>query len=47
MYHRICILQSLYQGATQRDAVKGLIKDNPELAEELETKIKEAIDNQD
>lgn len=26
-----------------RDAVKGLIKDNPELAEELETKIKEAI----
>lgn len=30
-----------------RDAVKGLIKDNPELAEELETKIKEAINNQD
>ena len=30
-----------------RDAVKGLIKDNPELAEELEGKIKEAIDNQD
>ena len=28
-----------------RDAVKGLIKDNPELAEELETKIKEAINN--
>ena len=26
-----------------RDAVKGLIQDNPELAEELETKIKEAI----
>jgi recombination protein RecA len=30
-----------------RDAVKGLIKDNPELAEELEGKIKDAIDNQD
>ena len=30
-----------------RDAVKVLIKDNPELAEELETKIKEAINNQD
>ena len=30
-----------------RDAVKNLIKDNPELAEELETKIKEAINNQD
>jgi len=30
-----------------RDAVKGLIKDNPELMEELENKIKEAIDNQD
>ncbi|NVK52003.1 MAG: recombinase RecA [Flavobacteriaceae bacterium] len=30
-----------------RDAVKNLIKDNPELAEELETKIKEAIDNQE
>jgi recombination protein RecA len=30
-----------------RDAVKGLIKDNPELAEELETKIKVAIDNQE
>ena len=29
-----------------RDAVKSLIKDNPELAEELEAKIKEAIDNQ-
>ncbi|NLP59094.1 recombinase RecA [Lutibacter sp. B1] len=29
-----------------RDAVKGLIKDNPELAEELETKIKEAINTQ-
>ncbi len=28
-----------------RDAVKGLIKDNPELAEELESKIKEAINN--
>jgi recombination protein RecA len=28
-----------------RDAVKALIKDNPELAEELETKIKEAINN--
>jgi len=30
-----------------RDAVKGLIKDNPELMEELEGKIKEAIDNQE
>ena len=30
-----------------RDAVKGLIKDNPELAEELEGKIKAAIDNQE
>ncbi|MDG1994632.1 MAG: recombinase RecA [Polaribacter sp.] len=30
-----------------RDAVKNLIKDNPELAEELETKIKEAINNQE
>ncbi|MFC2126947.1 recombinase RecA [Bacteroidota bacterium] len=30
-----------------RDAVKSLIKDNPELAEELEVKIKEAIDNQE
>ncbi len=30
-----------------RDAVKSLIKDNPELAEELETKIKEAIENQE
>ena len=30
-----------------RDAVKKLIKDNPELAEELEVKIKEAIDNQE
>jgi len=30
-----------------RDAVKSLIKDNPELAEELETKIKDAINNQD
>jgi recombination protein RecA len=30
-----------------RDAVKGLIKDNPELAEELEGKIKVAIENQD
>jgi len=30
-----------------RDAVKNLIKDNPELAEELETKIKDAIDNQE
>ena len=29
-----------------RDAVKVLIKDNPELAEELETKIKETISNQ-
>ena len=28
-----------------RDAVKGLIKDNPELAEELETKIVDAIKN--
>ncbi len=30
-----------------RDAVKNLIKDNPELMEELETKIKDAIDNQE
>ena len=30
-----------------RDAVKGLIKDNPELAEELEGKIKAAIENQE
>ncbi len=30
-----------------RDAVKGLIKDNPELAEELEAKIKSAIENQE
>ncbi|WOC41175.1 recombinase RecA [Polaribacter sp. HL-MS24] len=30
-----------------RDAVKGLIKDNIELAEELEGKIKEAIENQE
>jgi recombination protein RecA len=30
-----------------RDAVKGLIKDNPELADELEGKIKIAIDNQE
>tara|TARA_B100000809_G_scaffold252838_2_gene288035 strand:- start:17538 stop:18548 length:1011 start_codon:yes stop_codon:yes gene_type:complete len=30
-----------------RDAVKSLIKDNPELAEELEAKIKDAIDNQE
>ena len=30
-----------------RDAVKGLIKDNPELADELEGKIKDAIDNQE
>tara|TARA_B110001454_G_C12718108_1_gene433467 strand:- start:1557 stop:2564 length:1008 start_codon:yes stop_codon:yes gene_type:complete len=30
-----------------RDAVKGLIKDNPELAEELEGKIKDAIENQE
>jgi len=30
-----------------RDAVKSLIKDNPDLAEELETKIKEAINNQE
>ena len=30
-----------------RDSVKGLIKDNPELMEELENKIKEAIDNQE
>jgi len=30
-----------------RDAVKALISDNPDLAEELETKIKEAINNQD
>lgn len=30
-----------------RDAVKNLIQDNPELAEELETKIKEAINSQE
>jgi recombination protein RecA len=30
-----------------RDAVKGLIKDNPELADELEGKIKDAIENQE
>ena len=30
-----------------RDAVKGLIKDNPELAEELEGKIKNAIETQE
>ena len=30
-----------------RDAVKALIKDNPELAEELETKIKEAINSKE
>jgi len=30
-----------------RDAVKALIQDNPELAEELEVKIKEAINNQE
>ena len=30
-----------------RDSVKGLIKDNPELAEELEGKIKVAIENQE
>ncbi|REH56310.1 recombination protein RecA [Tenacibaculum gallaicum] len=30
-----------------RDAVKGVIKDNPELMEELENKIKDAIENQD
>jgi recombination protein RecA len=30
-----------------RDAVKALIKDNPELADELEGKIKEAIENQE
>ena len=30
-----------------RDAVKSLIKDNPELAEELETKIKEAINTKE
>ena len=30
-----------------RDAVKGLIYDNPELMEELEVKIKEAIENQE
>ena len=29
-----------------RDAVKGLLKDNPELADELEAKIKEEINNQ-
>lgn len=30
-----------------RDAVKGLIKDNPELAEEIEGKIKKTIENQE
>ncbi|QTD36349.1 recombinase RecA [Polaribacter batillariae] len=30
-----------------RDAVKGLIAENPDLAEELEAKIKDAIDNQE
>ena len=30
-----------------RDAVKGIIKDNPELMEELENKIKEAIENEE
>ncbi|HBI39962.1 MAG TPA: recombinase RecA [Tenacibaculum sp.] len=30
-----------------RDAVKGIIKDNPELMDELENKIKEAIENQE
>ena len=30
-----------------RDAVKGVIKDNPELMDELENKIKEAIENQE
>lgn len=30
-----------------RDAVKSLIKDNPELMEEIEGKIKKAIDSQD
>ncbi len=30
-----------------RDAVKALIKDNPDLAEELENKIKETINNQE
>ena len=30
-----------------RDAVKGLIKDNPELADELEGKIRAAIENQE
>ena len=30
-----------------RDAVKSLIKDNPELAEELESKIKQAIEDQE
>ena len=30
-----------------RDAVKGLIQDNPELAEELEQKIKEALDSEE
>ena len=29
-----------------RDAVKNLIKDNPELAEKLEAEIKESIENQ-
>ena len=30
-----------------RDTVKGLIKDNPELMDEIEGKIKDAIENQD
>ena len=30
-----------------RDAVKNLIKDNPELMDELENKIKDAIENQE
>ena len=30
-----------------RDSVKGLIKDNPELMEELEMKIKDVIENQE
>ena len=33
--------------AQGRDAAKNVIKDNPELAEELEAKIKEAIEEKD
>ena len=33
--------------AQGRDAAKNVIKDNPELAEELEAKIKEAVEEKD